>query len=78
MLQDKLNFIALHYANTDEWLVNIEHINCVREMKNQPDERDNGVWVYLIADNTPIKISETLDEVKELMSESIKRCYLSE
>lgn len=78
MLHNRMNFIKLHYANTDEWLINIEHINCVREMKNQPDGRDNGTWVYLVADNTPLKVTETMEQIKELMMKSYEECFTSE
>lgn len=64
------HFIKLHYTTKEDWLVCVEHINAIRCNHDKEDPNDNGVWVYLISDNLPIKVNETMEEICSLIIES--------
>ena len=60
-------FILLHYTTKEDWWVSVDHIsaiNCNHD-KEYPD--DNGVWVYLTGDNCPIKVTETPEEIFQII-----------
>lgn len=62
------HFICLHYTTKEDWLVCVENINAIRHNHDMEDENNNGVWVYLTADNLPVKVNETFAEIIDLLS----------
>lgn len=41
----------------------MKHINAIRCNHDKEDFNDNGVWVYLIGDEQPVKVNETPEEI---------------
>lgn len=62
-------FILLHYTSKEDWYVCVENISAIRRNHDKEDSDDNGVWIYLNGDPTPIKVTETLEEVLERIKE---------
>lgn len=61
------HFILLHYTTKEDWWVCLENINAIRCNHDKEDPNDNGVWVYLTADNLPIKVNETPEEIFQII-----------
>ena len=66
MITDR-HFILLHYTSKEDWWVCVENINAIRNNHDKEDDKDNGTWVYLTADNTPIKVMETPEEIFQII-----------
>ena len=60
-------FILLHYTTKEDWWVSVEHINAIRCNHDKEDSNDNGTWVYLTADNLPIKVTEKPEEIFQIL-----------
>ena len=67
----QLHFATLHYTNKEDWHVCVEHINAIRNNHDKDDEGDNGVWIYLMSDNCPIKVTEPMDEVIRILNNAL-------
>ena len=65
-----LHFATLHYTNKEDWYVCVEHINAIRNNHDKDDDGDNGVWIYLMGDSQPIKVTESIDEVIKIVCEA--------
>lgn len=65
-------FILLHYTTKEDWWVRAEDINVIRYNHDKENSNDNGTWVYLIADNIPIKVMETPEEIFQIIK-SVER-----
>ena len=61
------HFILLHYTTKEDWWVCVEHINTIRNNHDKEDSNDNGTWVYMTADNIPIKVMETPEEIFQII-----------
>lgn len=62
------HFINLHYTSKEDWWVCVENINAIRHNHDKEDPNDDGVWVYLVSDNLPIKVSESMEEIITLIN----------
>lgn len=60
-------FILLHYTTKEDWWVRVEDINVIRNNHDKENSNDNGTWVYLKADNIPIKVMETPEEIFQII-----------
>ena len=63
-------FILLHYTTTEDWWVCVEQINVIRYNHDKENSNENGTLVYLIADNIPIKVMETPEEIFQIIKSS--------
>ena len=57
------HFILLHNSTRGDWWVCVEHINALHVRHSEEKIKEHGTWVYMIADNTPIRVDETIDEI---------------
>ena len=64
-------FIKLHYSTTEDWNVAVDKINAIRHNHDKPETSENGTWVYLTGDSTPIKVMETPEEIRALLAQAI-------
>lgn len=62
------HFVRLHHTSNEDWLVCVEHINAIRCNHDKANPEDNGVWIYLLGDTYPIKVTETINEVVDILS----------
>ena len=60
----------LHYTNQEDWYVCVEHINAIRCNHDKGDSGDNGVWIYMVGDDQPIKVTETIGEVIKILCDT--------
>ena len=67
---ENLHFATLHSSYKEAWYVCVEHINAIRNYHDKYDDRENGVWIYLMGDSQPIKVTESIDEVIKIVCEA--------
>lgn len=64
-----MNFVTFHYTSNEDWIICVEHINAIRHNHNKEYPGDNGVWIYLTGDSDPVKVTESIEEVIQKISE---------